>query len=318
MLKNSNFLKKLNCSFFTNFFICLVIYFYVFVYFLKIDFIFFWFNHLKLNNFLLNIFYVIFFINYIVLNTIKFYKNKNINFNIDYFFAIFNLCVFIPIIYISNTMYTFIFLLEVNSILILYKFSVSKYFFNSSKNNEKNKFTKNTPKYYVNMMFFQYWVNFFSSVILFFSLFNILLFFGTTDWFLINIFNKLIFPFSSGSNFFLLLTYFLFIVGMFIKIGFTPSHLFKIEVYKGIPLISILFYTVFYFISFFLFFILIVFYYLNSIKLFVWFFVFIFVVCGLVYILTLIFDINLLKTFFAYSTVINSLTFIIVLLASLN
>lgn len=87
---------------------------------------------------------------------IKLYKNKNINFNIDYFFALFNLSIFIPLMYISNTMYTFLFLLEANSILILYKFSVSKYFFKSLKDNDKNKFFKNSPRFYINMLFFQY------------------------------------------------------------------------------------------------------------------------------------------------------------------
>lgn len=59
-----------------------------------------------------------------------------------------------------------------------------------------------------------------------------------------------------------------FFIGFFLKIGLTPLHLFKIEVYKGIPFISIFFYTTYYFLSFFLFFILIVFYYINSFKLF--------------------------------------------------
>lgn len=58
-------------------------------------------------------------------------------------------------------------------------------------------------------------------------------------------------------------------LGMFFKIGFTPSHLFKIEVYKGIPFVSILFYTVYYFMSFFLYFVLIVFYYINTFKTFI-------------------------------------------------
>ena len=114
------------------------------------------------------------------------------------------------------------------------------------------------------------------------------------------------------------LIYFIFLISMFVKIGFTPSHLFKIEVYKGLPFMSILFYTVFYFINFFLFFTLIFFYYLHSIKIFIWFFLFIVIVFGLFYILSLLFDVNLIKNFFAYSTVINSLTFIILLFVSLN
>ena len=91
-----------------------------------------------------------------MINIIKLYKNKNINFNIDYFFALFNLSIFIPVMYFSNTFYTFLFLLEISSILILYKFSVSKYFFRSPKENNKFQFFKNTPRHYINMLFFQY------------------------------------------------------------------------------------------------------------------------------------------------------------------
>ena len=105
---------------------------------------------------------------------------------------------------------------------------------------------------------------------------------------------------------------------MFFKIGFTPSHLFKIEVYRGLPFISILFYTIYYFMSFFLFFVFMVFYHLNSFKFFIWFFLFLFIILGLIYIISLLFDVNLLKTFFAYSTVINSLMFIILLFVSLS
>lgn len=103
-----------------------------------------------------NIIVVLFFVSLLMTSIIKFYKNKNINFNIDYFFALFNLSIFIPMIYISNTMYTFLFLLEANSILILYKFAVSKYFFKSLKDNDKFKFLKNTPKHFINMLFYQY------------------------------------------------------------------------------------------------------------------------------------------------------------------
>ena len=127
-----------------------------FIFYFKFDCVIFWFNHLKFNNIILNIVFVLFLINFVMVFIIKFYKNKNINFNIDYFFALFNLSILIPMIYISNSMYTFLFLLEANSILILYKFSVSKYFFKSPKENDKFKFLKNTPKYYINMLFFQY------------------------------------------------------------------------------------------------------------------------------------------------------------------
>jgi hypothetical protein len=91
-------------------------------------------------------------------NLIKFVKNNNLNFNIDYFLAIFNLNIFLPLVFLSNNFYTFIFLLEINSLLILYKFSVSKFWFNKNEFFEKykNPFDRLVPKFFLNMIFFQY------------------------------------------------------------------------------------------------------------------------------------------------------------------
>lgn len=319
ILKNSNFLKKINYNFYTIFFIYIYTNYIIYNNFFKFDFFINWFNHFKLNNFILNLIFIIIIINCLVFFLIKLYKNKNINFNIDYFFALFNLSLFIPLMYISNTIYTFIFMLEINSILILYKFAVSKYTFSTFSKNNKNIFIKNSPKNYINMVFFQYWINFFSSIILFYAIFSFLVIFGTSEWILINIFNKFNINIVKNINYlFYGLLCFIFLFGMFTKIGLTPTHLFKIEVYKGIPFISILFYTVFYFISFFLFFLVIFFYYLNTFKMFTWFILFIFLILGLFYIISLLFDVNTIKAFFAYSTVINSLTFIILLFTSLS
>lgn len=317
ILKNSKIFKKVHYIFFINWFLILIFNINFFVFFLKFDFCLFWYNHLKLNNFIYYILHLILFLNFFLFFFVKFYKNTNINYNIDYFFSLFNIGLFVSILYFSNTIYSFIFILETISILILYKFSVSRFFF------KNNIFYKNTslfenqlPRPYLNLIFFQYWVNFFSSVILFFCVFNILLLSGTSDWLIINILNKI--SSTLKNDFIYFFIYIIFIIGMFLKIGFTPTHFFKIEVYKGLSLVSILFYTVFYFMSFFLYFILIIFYYNTALKTLIWFFLFIFIVLGLIYVISLFFDINLVKNFFAYSTIINSLTFIILTFVSIS
>jgi len=91
-----------------------------------------------------------------VLLCIKNVNNSNINYSIDYFFSIFCLIVFIPLMFFSNTLYTFIFILEVNSLLILYKFAVSKFIFKDSFKKSSNYLTRRLPFYYLNMLFFQY------------------------------------------------------------------------------------------------------------------------------------------------------------------
>jgi NADH:ubiquinone oxidoreductase subunit 2 (subunit N) len=109
------------------------------------------------------------------------------------------------------------------------------------------------------MIFFQYWVSFFSSILLLYSVINFLYFFGSTEWVIIDFFNfnqtKLNNTLSLFFNSIILVTFF---IGFFLKIGFTPVHLFKIEVYKGLPFISIFFYTTYYFLVFFLILVLII------------------------------------------------------------
>lgn len=64
--------------------------------------------------------------------------------------------------------------------------------------------------------------------------------------------------------FFFIVFIFSFLIGLVLKIGITPFHLFKIEVYRGIPFLSIFFYTTFYFLNYFIFFIVLFTSYLSS------------------------------------------------------
>lgn len=318
LLSSSKFLKKIHYLFFINWNFINFFFLLIFFYFLKFDFNVFWFNHLKINNFIINLIFFILMIALFIIFTVKFFKNSNVNYNIDYFSSIFNLMIFIPLMFFANNLYTFLFLLELNSLLILYKFSVSRA--NFSKNNfidkNNNTFFRVLPKSYLNMIFFQYWANFFSSMLLMFFVFNLIYIFGSLEWVFLNFINL---NFNNYYNFyFFIFLWISFFIGFFLKIGFTPLHLFKIEVYNGIPFISIFFYTTLYFLSFFLFFILIIFYYLNNFN-FYWNLIFIFfIVIGLAYSVILLFDVNLLKSFFAYSTVVNVLTFIIIIYINLN
>lgn len=104
---------------------------------------------------------------------------------------------------------------------------------------------------------------------------------------------------------------FIFIFSVFIKMGITPFHLFKIEVYKGIPLLSIFFYTTYYFSIFFLFFLFFLSDFLGIFASMYYNLLTLIILGGSIYTLILIFDVNFLKAFFAYSTIINSIGFLI-------
>lgn len=100
-------------------------------------------------------------------------------------------------------------------------------------------------------------------------------------------------------------------LGLLMKIGLTPFHLFKIEVYRGLPLISLIFYTTLYFFVYFIYFVLLLNYHLDFLKLCLNSIFYLIIILGTIYIITLIFDITSLKSFFAYSTIINSMLFFI-------
>lgn len=316
LLVNSKFLKKVHYIFMLNWITYNFIYFFIFFYFIKTDFNVFWFNHLKFNNFNLNVILIILIFSLIILILIKTIKNSNVNYNIDYFFSIVNLICFVPLIFLTNTIITFLFVLELISLIILYKFSVSRTWFKKKSFN----FDRLLPKSYLNMIFFQYWANFFSSMFIMFSVFSILFIFGSLEWSFIEVITNS----NNNNNYFysynliFIYTWTIFFIGLFLKIGFTPLHLFKIEVYKGIPFISIFFYTTWYFLSFFLFFSIIIFNNLYSLKMFLNIIFFVFINVGLFYSINLLFDVNLLKSFFAYSTIVNATNFIVVLYLSIN
>jgi hypothetical protein len=320
ILKNSKIFKKVHYTFFINWFLILVVNVNLCLFFLKFDFCLFWFNHLKLNNFIYYVLHFILILNFFLFICIKFYNNSNINYNIDYFFSLFNIGLFVIILYYSNTLYSFIFILEVISILILYKFSVSRYFFKNNifyRNN--NLFENNLPRPFLNLIFFQYWVNFFSTTLMLFFIFNIIYIYGSSEWFFINFLN--IFNFNllySNSNMNYIFLWFLFFFAFLLKIGFTPIHFFKIEVYKGMPFISIFYYTTYYFFSFFFYFTILILLNFSNYKIYWFFFLLIFIVLGLFYLIILMFDINLIKSFFAYSTIINALMFFLIIFTALN
>jgi NADH:ubiquinone oxidoreductase subunit 2 (subunit N) len=101
-----------------------------------------------------------------------------------------------------------------------------------------------------------------------------------------------------------------FIVGVFFKLGITPFHLFKIEVYKGLPFLSIFFYTTYYFVVFFTFFIFLMSDFLFSFINQYFLFLFLVLFFGSFYVVILLFDVTFLKAFFTYSTIINTIGFL--------
>ena len=315
--KNSN-INNTNSSItntFINFYILIAIYNFFFFFILKGSVTILWFNHITINNlftYLLYFFTFISFLFYFLLKQIS--MKKKIIKSLDFLLSIGNLIFLLPYLFCVNTIFTFLFFLELLSTLLFYKLLSSKIWYKS--NNKNNTTTNNLPQNYINMIFFQYWVTFFSTIFIIYFYINMYYFFGTSDW--NNI--QYCYFFSNKKNINIInlnLLLLLFIFSVFIKLGIAPLHLFKIEVYNGLPYITIFFYTTFYFLIFFLFFLLFLLNFLNIFLQQIYFIFILSIFIGVIYVIVLLFDVNYIKAFFAYSTIINSLGFLFVFISSL-
>ncbi|MCB1712406.1 MAG: hypothetical protein KDH96_08000 [Candidatus Riesia sp.] len=140
---------------------------------------------------------------------------------------------------------------------------------------------------------------------------NLEFYFSSTEWTFINLsifFSELPIDFY--------FYFFLFIIGFFLKIGLTPFHLYKLEVYKGLPFITIFIYTIVFFLGYFLYFSVMLLCNLNKFFVYYWLALIIILIIGIFYVLALLFDINFIKNFFAYSTIINIVTLLCIFLSA--
>ncbi len=242
-------------------------------------------------------------------------------FSNEYQLSMFILSLGIPLMVSSNSLFTFFFFLELISWTILWKFSVTKpvssKFWENFKNNGSN--DKLTPKSIANVILFQYFSNFFSSILIIFSVVTIYQKYGTTEWIAFNFLNLINGRISNVSDF--NGDYFLYIplyFAIFFKMGIAPLQLFKIEVYKGIPFLTLCFYTTMYFFAYFSVTIILMYdWFFSNMNCF-WFFMVLFLIFGILHVMTLMFDVSFIKAFFAYSTVINAIGFFVLLISTFN
>ena len=313
---NLNNLKINSNGIFISFYLLLILYLVLNMYLLRGRNDVVWFNHFNLSNFTFNLLYVFLFVGFSTFFLLKVvFKKTNLFKSLDYLFSLNNLIILFPYLFFVNTLFSFLFFLELVSAILFYKLLSSKVWFKNT-NNTKN-INNNIPQNYLNMIFFQYWVTFFSTIFIIYFYINVFYFYGTSEWFVVQFLNTNFFENPKTQSNTLRLLVVIFLLGVFFKLGITPFHLFKIEVYKGIPFLSIFFYTTYYFVVFFIFFIFL----LSDLLVFFipQYFLFITTLLffGSIYVVVLLFDVSFLKAFFTYSTVINSIGFLIAFISSI-
>lgn len=215
------------------------------------------FHHFNLNNTYVCISLLILLfgvLTYLLLSATCRHKNNLIQ-STDFLFSVVNIIILLPQLFYTNTVFCFLFFLELVSLLLLYKLLSSKVWYLDRDLKSQSTVTNKTPSDFLSMIFFQYWVTFFSTIFIVYFYLNVYLLYGSTEWYII----QYISGYSTLSGWFnnnhTTMYCIVFILAVLFKLGVAPFHLFKIEVYKGLPYLSIFFYTTFYLLVFILFFI---------------------------------------------------------------
>lgn len=302
---------------FVSFYVVLIVLLYINIYLLRGRNEVLWFSHFNLNNFTSNLLYLFVLVSFTTFFLLKttITKKTNLVKSLDYLFSVNNLVILFPYLFFVNTIFTFLFFLELVSAILFYKLISSKIWFKNSSGTRY--LNNNIPQNYINMVFFQYWVTFFSTIFIVYFYINIFYIYGTSEWFMVQFLNSSFIENTHTHTNTIRLLVVVFLLGVFFKLGITPFHLFKIEVYKGIPFLSIFFYTTYYFVVFFLFFLFLLSDFLVFFIPQYFLFLTLLLFFGSVYVVVLLFDVSFLKAFFTYSTVINSIGFLVAFISSL-
>ena len=266
----------------------------------------FFFKHLSFEPLTFNFYLlVLFFFFFLIFFFEKYFLQlKTLISGIDFFIALWIFFIFIPFALFSNTLLTFFFFLELGSISTLYLIISAKDFFQFGLKKEA------TSAVFFNSIFFQFWVSFFSSILLVYSILNFFFLFGSTEWVFLNFFLDISFNKCVGLiRYQAIFSIYLFIFAILIKMGVSPFFFFKIEIYKGLPLIILFFYSVLYFFIFFVLIFLLFFYYFFTIILFLSILILFFLIAAMLVFIINLFNLHLLKNFFAMSSLINSIMF---------
>jgi len=219
-----------------------------------------------------------------------------------------------PILSLTANLYSFFLIIELLGICILAKFSFLPLGY-SSKTNSKG-IVLSTPKPLVVSIFTYYWMGFFSSIFLAFYLVIMMYAWGTTDYYELT--NLLYFSdkitMSISSYFYSILSSF-FILGFLLKAGAAPFHTYKMHMFRGLPLFSVIIYTSLFYVTY-----LVYFAYLIPVIILSSFdlgaiVIMVVTVLGIVYLTNDLFTNKHLKTFFALSSALNATTLIFLLLS---
>ena len=239
----------------------------------------------------------------------------------DYVIVQFHFLYWVVLLFLTNSLFTTIFVIEVLSTLILLLIITSTFsttfFYNNLDLSFGHVFQNSVPTTYIQSVLYFFWISLISSLNLFLLLIFLFLKLNSLDYYLIeHIFSFFISSSSPKEIASLWLVSFLLLFCIFLKCGLAPFFLWKLTFFRGLPTLAIAFYVCFFYFFIFLFFIHLITSYLSALFFcFAWVNLF-FVVLGLGLITLVLWESLYVKTFIALSSILNSLLVLMALTAS--
>ncbi len=282
-----------------------------------------WFGHLVFSNFQLKIFYLILFVYYTLFYVVSSVTYVSSNEIYDFYITKFNFLYWILLLFMSNSIFTFIFVIEVISTLVFLLITTStfstSFFYKSINFDTKNFFQNVIPHTFLNSLFYFFWISLISSLNLFVFLILIYKNLVTLDWFLIEHVFYYITNISNLKNLFVVgICWFFIVFSVFLKCGIAPLFIWKPTFFKGLSFNALVFYITFFYFFLFLFLIIFLTNYLHSIFYYYFIVNLVFVAIGLLNLFFILCESFYIKTFFAISSILNSIFVILAIIANHN
>lgn len=106
-----------------------------------------------------------------------------------------------------------------------------------------------------------------------------------------------------------------FSLGFLLKAGAAPFHLYKVSVYKGIPLFSVIVYTFIFYLTYMMYFSYLIPVLVHTTGILTTLFMLFTLTVGTIYLTTALYNNRNLKTFLALSSSINAITILLILIS---
>jgi hypothetical protein len=271
-----------------------------------------WFGHLSVTGFQLKLAmlaWFVFAIAYYIDCSSSYFSSRD-----AYDSAITKLSInfWLSLIFLSNSIITTIFIIEVMSALLFLLITTSVYSTNFYYRNldfsSYNYFQNSMPYTFINSIIYFFWTSLISSLNLF--LFTIYLYttLMSLDWYLIeHVFCYYISVSSSKELFSVGAVWFIMVFSILLKCGIAPFFIWKPSFFKGLPLNTLFFYIVVFYFAIFIFFIHFLssymFYFSNTYS----YVMLSVLLVGILTLLSVLFESFYIKSFLAVSSILNSL-----------